>query len=87
MADSVEADYCFRIGGTRKFFIEAKKPSVNLKDDIHPAFWLRRYAWSTKLPYILWIPFKQKQIGRLIYQWFNLTESVPQLYLKGKNLY
>ena len=23
----------FRIGGTRKFFVEAKKPSVNLKDD------------------------------------------------------
>ena len=22
-------DYCFRIGGTRKFFLEAKKPSVN----------------------------------------------------------
>ncbi len=26
-------DYCFRIGGTRKFFLEAKKPAVNLKDD------------------------------------------------------
>ena len=24
-------DYCFRIGGTRKFFLEAKKPSVNIK--------------------------------------------------------
>ena len=27
-------DYCFRIGGTRKFFVEAKKPSVKLRDDI-----------------------------------------------------
>src|SRR3990167_8283160 len=42
-------DYCFRIGGTRKFFVETKKPSVNLKDDISPAFQLRRYAWSAKL--------------------------------------
>lgn len=42
-------DYCFRIGGTRKFFLEAKKPSVNLKDDINPAYQLRRYAWSAKL--------------------------------------
>src|SRR5713226_2157041 len=25
-------DYSFRIGGTRKFFLEAKKPSVNVKD-------------------------------------------------------
>src|SRR5437879_2658763 len=27
-------DYCFRIGGTRKFFVEAKKPAVHLKEDI-----------------------------------------------------
>ncbi|MDD3089860.1 MAG: type I restriction enzyme HsdR N-terminal domain-containing protein, partial [Candidatus Omnitrophica bacterium] len=49
-ASTKAPDYCFRIGGTRKFFIEAKKPSVNLKDDISPAFQLRRYSWSAKLP-------------------------------------
>ena len=43
-------DYCFRIGGTRKFFVEAKKPSVNIATDIGPAYQLRRYAWSAKLP-------------------------------------
>ena len=43
-------DYCFRIGGARKFFLEAKKPAVNIKDDISPAYQLRRYAWSAKLP-------------------------------------
>jgi len=37
-------DYCFRIGGVRKFFVEAKKPSVDIKDDPHPAYQLRRYA-------------------------------------------
>jgi predicted type IV restriction endonuclease len=26
-------DYCFRIGGVKKFFLEAKKPSVNLNKD------------------------------------------------------
>ena len=26
-------DYCFRIGGARKLFVEAKKPAVNLRDD------------------------------------------------------
>jgi len=31
-------DYCFRIGGTRKFFVEAKKPSVNAKKNVRPAF-------------------------------------------------
>jgi len=25
-------DYCFRIGGARKFFVEAKKPSVRVKE-------------------------------------------------------
>ena len=25
-------DYCFRIGGQRKFFVEAKKPSVTRKE-------------------------------------------------------
>src|SRR6266498_2435430 len=43
-------DYAFRVGGTRKFFVEAKKPAVNIEFDIHPAFQLRRYAWSAKLP-------------------------------------
>src|SRR5262245_44490154 len=38
-------DYCFRIGGARKFFLEAKKPAVNLKKDPEPAYQLRRYAW------------------------------------------
>lgn len=42
-------DYSFRIGGTRKFFVEAKKPSVNIAEDIGPAYQLRRYAWSAKL--------------------------------------
>jgi len=42
-------DYCFRIGGTRKFFLEAKKPSVNIKEDTHPSYQLRRYAWSAKV--------------------------------------
>ena len=42
-------DYSFRIGGTRKFFLEAKRPSVDIKNDVSPAFQLRRYAWTTKL--------------------------------------
>ena len=43
-------DYCFRVGGTPKFYLEAKKPSVRLKDNSEPALQLRRYAWSSKLP-------------------------------------
>ncbi|NLN59387.1 MAG: N-6 DNA methylase [Deltaproteobacteria bacterium] len=43
-------DYCFRIGGARKFFLEAKKPSVNIQEETNPAYQLRRYGWSAKLP-------------------------------------
>jgi len=42
-------DYCFRVGSERKFFVEAKKPSVNIKMDGSPAYQIRRYAWSAKL--------------------------------------
>jgi Eco57I restriction-modification methylase/TaqI-like C-terminal specificity domain/N-6 DNA Methylase len=42
-------DYSFRIGGIRKFFVEAKKPSINLKTDPEPAFQVRRYGWNAKL--------------------------------------
>jgi hypothetical protein len=43
-------DYSFRIGGQRKFFLEAKKPRVSVVDQKDPAYQLRRYAWSAKLP-------------------------------------
>ncbi len=52
-------DYCFRVGGVRKFFVEAKKPVVNLKEDINPAFQLRRYAWSAKLPLSILTDFEE----------------------------
>jgi hypothetical protein len=43
-------DYSFRIGGETKFFMEAKKPSVNLKEGVAAALQLRSYAWSAQLP-------------------------------------
>lgn len=52
-------DYCFRIGATRKFFLEAKKPAVDIAEDIHPAYQLRRYAWSAKLPLSILTDFEE----------------------------
>lgn len=43
-------DYCFRIGGTPKFYLEAKKPAVKIKTVPEPARQIRRYGWSSKLP-------------------------------------
>ena len=43
-------DYSFRLGGgQRLFFVEAKKPSILIKEDIQPAYQVRRYGWSAKL--------------------------------------
>ena len=55
-------DYSFRIGGRRKFFVEAKKPAVNIKEDISPSYQLRRYAWSAKLPLSIVTDFEELSI-------------------------
>jgi hypothetical protein len=52
-------DYSFRIGGQRKFFVEAKKPAVNIKADVSPSYQLRRYAWSAKLPLSIVTDFEE----------------------------
>ena len=43
-------DYAFRIAGTKKFFLEAKRPGVSIDSDRAPAYQIRRYGWSAKLP-------------------------------------
>ncbi|MFO7883066.1 MAG: type I restriction endonuclease, partial [Kosmotogaceae bacterium] len=53
-------DYCFRVGGGRpSFFVEAKKPSVDIRDAVSPAYQLRRYAWSAKLPVSILTDFEE----------------------------
>ncbi len=52
-------DYSFRVGPERKFFVETKKPSVNIKHDIAPAFQLRRYGWSAKLALSILTDFEE----------------------------
>ena len=42
-------DYIFRANGSPAFVVEAKKPSVNLRDDPLPALQLRRYGWNAKI--------------------------------------
>lgn len=52
-------DYCFTIAGRKMFFVEAKKPSVNIDKDIKPSYQLRRYAWSAKLPLSILTDFEE----------------------------
>ncbi len=53
-------DYSFRlVGGKRIFFVEAKKPIVVVKDEIPPAYQVRRYGWSAKLPISIITDFEE----------------------------
>lgn len=42
-------DYSFRVGTELFYYLETKKPSVNITTDKNPAFQLRRYGWSGNL--------------------------------------
>ncbi len=55
-------DYSFRIGGVRKFFVEAKKPAVDVRDKHEPAFQIRRYGWSARLPISILTNFEELAI-------------------------
>ncbi len=51
VGDSVKApDYCFRTGGSARFFVEAKRPNSAILEDGNAAFQVRRYAWSGQVP-------------------------------------
>lgn len=53
-------DYSFRLeGGKRLFFVEAKKPFVKVKSEVEPAYQVRRYAWSAKLPVSILTDFEE----------------------------
>jgi len=84
-------DYSFRIGGKRIFFLETKKPSVDLKHDPAPAFQLRRYAYSARLPVSLLTDFEEfivydtrlkpsisdkPHVGRMLY--FTFEDYIEQ---------
>ena len=53
------ADYAIRAGDKAVFLVEAKKPSVNIGTNPEPAFQIKRYGWSAKLPINLLTDFEQ----------------------------
>lgn len=52
-------DYAFVVNQTRKFFVEAKRPSVNIRQAKSGAYQLRRYCWSATLPFGLLTDFEE----------------------------
>jgi hypothetical protein len=51
-------DYTFRVGTLPKFYVEAKRSSIDLSTDPAPAFQLRRYGWTKGLSPSLLTNFK-----------------------------
>jgi type I restriction-modification system DNA methylase subunit len=52
-------DYSFWLDRERKFFLDAKKPSVNIEGGITPAFQIKRYAYSSTLPLAIVTDFEE----------------------------
>jgi type I restriction-modification system DNA methylase subunit len=55
-------DYEFRLARQRKFFVEAKKPSVSTHRDRSAAFQARRYGYSASLPISVLTNFRELAI-------------------------
>ena len=52
-------DYTFRIGTTPRYYAEAKKCHLKIKNDFSPAFQLRTYGWTSKLPLSILTNFEE----------------------------
>jgi hypothetical protein len=52
-------DYSFRLFEKRKFFVEVKKPSINIESGVYPAYQIRSYAWSADLPLSILTDFEE----------------------------
>src|SRR5699024_8453923 len=52
-------DYAFVIEGRRRFFVEAKRPSINVKSGKSSAHQIRRYCWSAGIPFGVLTNFKE----------------------------
>lgn len=54
-------DYSFNYGKPL-FYLEAKKPGIDIKNDINPSFQLRRYGWTAKMPISILTDFEELAI-------------------------
>ena len=52
-------DYTFKIKRAKKFFVEAKKPSVDIRSDANPAIQVRNYGYWAGLPISILTDFEE----------------------------
>lgn len=74
-------DYEFRLGPERKFFVEAKKPNIDIINQPIPAFQARRYGWSANLQIVVLTNFE----NLIIYD--TTTKPSPEQPASHSRLY
>ena len=80
---SKKPDYELRVARQRKYFVEAKKPSINIETDISAAFQVRRYGFSASLPISVLTNFKQLAI----YDCFHVPSETDAANVARLGLY
>ena len=80
---SKKPDYELKVARQRKYFIEAKKPSINIETDVSAAFQIRRYGFSASLPISILTNFKQLAI----YDCFHVPFDTDEAHVARLGLY
>ena len=60
--NSQRPDYAFRISGVPRFYVEAKKPAVDIRMDLGPIFQARRYGYTDEHAIVVLTNFRQLSI-------------------------
>jgi hypothetical protein len=59
---SKKPDYRFRLHGSTKFFVEAKKPSIDLINNADAIFQIKRYGFSARVPVSILTDFDEFRV-------------------------
>jgi hypothetical protein len=76
-------DYTFRLFSERKYYLEAKKPSVRLDTDAEPAKQVRRYGFTAKLKISVLTNFEYLAIydcSQIVEETDTVTKSRVKIY-------
>ncbi len=80
---SKKPDYELRVARQRKFFVEAKKPSLNIEKDKAASFQVRRYGFSASLPVSVLTNFRQLAI----YDCFHVPREEDEAHVARVHIY
>ena len=83
-AHSKKPDYTFRLYGERKFFLEAKKPAVDISREDDPAKQVRRYGYTAGLKVSVLSNFENLYIYDTTYQ-VNTNDQRTKALVKSYN--